>query len=155
MASQRRCSAECLSKKAQLETHTCFSCKATLPREAFPESMWDNRNHHDQNAYCNDCCRPKCTRKKCKTCKTCRREGCPKKSKCELRSLHWKQLPKTLAERDAWLCRECRAATCQNCKKDMPPSTKQRRKKAGTEQPWTCGDCLIVEESKNVHRKCT
>ena len=137
------------SKKAQLETHTCFLCQATLPREAFPEG--------NRNAYCNDCCRPKCTRKNCKTCKTCRLEDCPKKKRCKqaIESLNSKRLPKIIAERDAWLCRGCRALTCQNCKKDMPPSTKQRRKKAGTEQPWTCGGCFTLQESKNVHRTYT
>ena len=133
----------------QSGTHKCSLCKNSLPREAFLEQMWRHRNSHEQNAYCINCCHPKCTRKKCKTCKICRREDCDNKRKCKraIASLHYKHFPNSIEESDQWSCRNCRLMICQSCGgRDMPRKAKQ---------PWTCGGCKTLEISKELFRKYT
>ena len=140
--------------ECEVEAHCCELCTETLPRKAFPEQMWHHRHERDRRILCNDCSRPKCTRSQCKTCKVCRSESC-RKRKCSdaIASLHPKQLPSTTDERDNWFCFICRYIVCQNCKREMPRKLQRARAGTNSKQPWTCGECLTVEESKTVFQK--
>ena len=140
---------------SKCRTHRCSLCEKMLPQTAFPAQMWNHRL--SRNAFCNDCCRPKCTWKNCKTCTNCRWEDCPKRKKCTaITSLNPQQIPRTLEERDTWLCLHCRYIVCQTCKKkELPKKRQQSVRNSDQKQLWTCGDCLTLEESKKVFRKYT
>ena len=102
-------------KKSQVQTHLCGLCKRDLPKEDFPVEMWHHRL--EQGARCQDCCRPRCTNKQCETCKFCRDETCNKQHCSKvIKSLNPKQFPRTVEERDQWLCLACRLFKCSLCK---------------------------------------
>ena len=69
------------------------------------QSLYD-----DSNRKCKDCFSPACQNPFCKTCKTCRDPACRKKQHCKgpLLSLHYKQIPRTQAEVEAFLCSKCK-----------------------------------------------
>ena len=135
----------------------CFLCERHLPKAAYSKDMWKNRNDSGRNTLCNDCCRPKCIREECKTCKVCRKEDCARRKKCTapIEALNPKQFPSSTQQRDQWLCFHCRYIVCQQCKKDMPRAQQRRCGKTGTKSLWTCADCLNLEESRVVKAKYT
>ena len=109
------------------EKLSCGLCKEYLMKNAYSESMWKARLHKE--AYCSDCCKPKCTRATCTTCKVCRNESCLKRQCTKPISIPegFFRIPPTLEARDNWLCLRCKYLVCQHCKTDMPPGIRARR----------------------------
>ena len=128
--------------------HQCKLCEQIKHKADFPESMWLHRKH--QSCWCNDCCRPKCVAKDCKTCKVCRDDKC-KRRKCStaITSLNPKQRPNTWEEVQTYLCPSCRFITC-SCGKTMPKKM-QKQKGANFEKRYVCVDC----QSKDIHQQDT
>ena len=101
------------------EQPRCTLCQVTLLQEAVPKVMWKQRN--TRNTRCHDCRRPKCTGIHCQTCKICRDETCESQTCTKpITSLHHEWLPKTLEERDSWLCSKCRTHRCSLCEELLP-----------------------------------
>ena len=83
-------------------------------------------------------------------CKDCQMPAC---SLCGLRSqapLPPRSAPKSLKEKDNYMCFQCAFPRCKDCRKEM---TKQQRwcfKKgeAGNAQEWTCTDCIDIAHNR-------
>ena len=87
--------------------YECQLCESGKSKADFPASTWKNR--YKQKRLCFDCCRPRCTSKRCITCKVCRDEHC-KSTQCskQMEPLNVRLLPKTKAEVVNYLCGNCR-----------------------------------------------
>ena len=135
----------------------CDLCREDLPMSAYPAGMWKHRADVTRKTLCRDCCRPKCTRAQCKTCKACRDPTCKGSRKCvkEIKSLNAKQLLMSLEQLDHWLCDTCKYIVCQSCAKDMSQKQQRRVKNASSKKLWTCGDCLSLQESQAALAKYT
>ncbi len=124
----------------------CGVCKEALGQDEYAESMWHNR-FSTQRTLCLRCCRPPCISPQCKTCKVCRDPEC-KRRKCDdaVKPLNPKQLPSTLDEVKAYLCKDCRAAhvdveiECpKQCRRKGKNVLARRSTSASIARTRTCG----------------
>ena len=105
---------------------------------------------------CIDCSNPQCVAPKCRTCSTCRDAACNgKKKSCKgfVVALNPKQMPKSLADVNSFLCSNCNFVTCvaknadgRICGKVAPKKSHEALK--GRRNAYTCGDCLTEEKTK-------
>ena len=149
----------CKQCESVAPTHTCDLCTVVQSREAFSESMWKHRHDDDQRTLCNNCSRPRCTAKHCKTCQVCRSETCKKTTKrshCSdaIIPLHHEQLPKTMQEVHEFLCAKCRYITCVRkdstgimCGKEMPRKA-QARLPLAPKDKYICGVCQNLDDTR-------
>ena len=104
--------------KKDLEAFLCETCRdglycnVCMQRKASAEFSTQMRKnlYDDSKRICKGCFSPACQNPLCKTCKTCRDPACRKKHDCKgpLLSLHYKQIPRTQAEVEAFLCSKCK-----------------------------------------------
>ena len=140
-------------------THPCDVCGQRLPETAYTSGMWHHRHDKKRKTLCQNCSRPPCTAKHCKTCPSCRSPTCKKttkRSNCTdpMTSLNPQQLPKTMEEVRGFLCEKCRFITCmridaqgKRCGKEMPKKTRARMPQKPTEK-YICGICQTLDATK-------
>ena len=122
--------------------HKCSLCNEEKAKSEFTMHMWHKRLR-DKPVLCLDCCRPRCTSKKCQTCAVCRHPTCMKR-KCDrpIVSVHPKQFLTKKHDLATYLCERCRWITCA-CGNTMPKRTQRLQKSVGTfkKQMYICSDC--------------
>ena len=105
---------------------------------------------------CIDCCHPQCVAPSCKTCAICRSTKCKKKRRCKDRiaPLHPKQMPKSLAEVNSFLCGKGQFVTCVTedadgriCGKVARPLSSHAALQS-KKHAYKCGECLTAEKSQ-------
>ena len=103
----------------------CFVCRTTA-EERFSNAVRRKKAERYATSRCIDCAHPRCSNPSCPTCKTCRHPRCTEPG-CvgDVLPLNSKQMPKTEAERDGFLCAPCKEAAaarfaCTGCKKKLP-----------------------------------
>lgn len=97
----RGCNPSAANAVEEIGTHACSLCNLRLTKEFYSAAMWHDRaKPSTKRTLCKNCCRPKCQNPDCQTTTTIS---------------HHSEYPKTVEERDSWLCQVCSKRKTHPC----------------------------------------